>query len=90
LLSIVFENQEKYPTRQHLVIAMKRAIGLFDELVMPDGEVIRVYGSRSFEDMDQDRYETEFYPAAIRWLADEFGVEEIVLEADSIIARSAA
>lgn len=86
LISLTFENQETYPTREHLVLAMKRDIGCYRELDMPDGEVIRVYESRSFEDMDQDRYETEFYPKALRWLADNFGVEEVVLEADASIA----
>jgi hypothetical protein len=86
LISMTYENQETYPTREHLVLAMKRDIGCYRELVMPDGEVIRVYESRSFEDMDQDRFETEFYPKALRWLADTFGVEHVVMEADESIA----
>ena len=62
LMSVVWENldQERYPTIDDLVAAIKIAAGLRTRIELPDGMVGFVPGSIAFHRMDQAAFD-EFY-----------------------------
>lgn len=64
LIATVFDNQERYPTREHLHVAVKLAAGWFDSMVLEDGRLVYVPRSISFAAMDEDEF-TKFYSEAV-------------------------
>lgn len=87
LFDQAFEAQNKYPNRKELMIALKLKAGWFDEHVTRDGQLVYVPKSLSWASMDQLEFE-RFYREAMIALADLSDAEEVVLEADQIIART--
>ncbi len=52
LLNIVFQNQTRYPTLEHLLDAIKLAIGHYDTMTIGNREIVKLR-SISFSKMDQ-------------------------------------
>lgn len=60
LVGIVFENQERYPSREALVAALKAATGHAELLPMPNGNMVYIPKSISFAAMDQTQFDKFF------------------------------
>lgn len=60
LLHKVFENQERYPTEDHLRIALTYEAGYYKEYPMSDGLLVTVPDSIAYEAMDQKQFEEYF------------------------------
>jgi hypothetical protein len=88
LLNSAFENQDKYRNRTDLLVALKLRCGWYDEYITHDGKLVYIPQSLSWARMGQEDF-AKFYNEAIVALADMFGTEDVVLEADQIIARTA-
>lgn len=88
LLQQAFANQDKYRNLTDLLVALKLKVGHYDEHVTADGRLVFVPRSISFARMEQDEF-SKFYNAAIVALAELTDAEQVVLEADNIIARDA-
>lgn len=87
LFDTAFKSQNKYANRKQLMVELKLRAGWYDEHVTHDGKLVYVPKSLSWAQMDQEEFE-RFYDEAVKALADMFGIEEVVLEADQIIART--
>lgn len=86
LLQAAYGAQDKHKNLTSLLVELKIRAGWYDEHITHDGKLVYVPKSISWARMDQEEFE-RFYGEAIVALADMFGTEEIVLEADNIIAR---
>ena len=64
LINLVQENQEKYPNKEHLHIAVKLAAGWYEPWVMLDGTTALVPKSIAFDKMSQDEFNV-FYREAV-------------------------
>lgn len=65
MLSLVLENQEKYPTKRHLLTAVKLEAGWYEDgPVEANGKISYLPKSISFAKMDQLEFD-EFYTQAI-------------------------
>jgi len=65
MLQLVFESQEKYPTIEHLLTAVKLEAGWYhDALVEWNGTLVYVPKSIDFEKCSQHGFD-EFYPRAV-------------------------
>lgn len=60
LLHKVFENQERFPTEDHLRLALTYEAGYVKEYAMRDGLLLTVPDSISYEEMDQKAFEDYF------------------------------
>lgn len=69
LLSIVFENQERYKTTDQLLVAVKLKLQLYDIITTIDGKLAPVMHSISFSKMDEIKF-TELYNNTLAILAD--------------------
>lgn len=87
LLQSAFAGQSKYKRIGDLLIEMKLRAGWFDEHVTADGKLVYVPKSISFARMGQEEFD-KFYNEAVVALAGMFGTEDVVIEADEIIART--
>lgn len=64
LIDLIFRNQEKFPTKNHMHVAVKLAAGWFDPYVMLDGTTVYVPRSIAFSAMDESEF-TQFYGEAV-------------------------
>ena len=64
LLQLVFQNQEHYESLEHMVTALKVALGHCDSVICKDGNVAYIPKSISFAKMDQVAFD-EFYGKAV-------------------------
>lgn len=71
LLNLVFENQERYASVEHLLTALKVQLGHCDTIILGDGEVVYCPKSISFSKMDQDEFAT-FYDKAVDVICQHF------------------
>lgn len=92
LVSMVFENQERYKTRDQLHDALKLAAGIYTQLVMPSGAVHKIPGSIAFDKMDQAEF-SAFYNRVCDLIAEHFlpGVssDDLKREVSSMIGIAA-
>ena len=91
LFDQAFKTQNKYPHttagKRALMIDLKLRAGWFDEHVTGDGKLVYVPRSLSWASMDQENFD-KFYKEAMVALAEICSAEEVILEADEIIARA--
>lgn len=64
LVNVVFEAQERYPTRDHLLDAIKIGIGHYDLVPINKKQTVIKTRSISFARMDQENFE-KFYNKAV-------------------------
>ena len=83
LMQLVYQNQEKYDSLEHLVAALKAAVGHCDFLPGKDGMLVAVPKSIAFHKMDQVSF-NEFYDRCIDKIARHFllGVDSDALRAE--------
>lgn len=86
LLGIVFEAQDRYPTMEHLLDAIKIAIGHYDTIQLTKTKTVIKTKSISFASMDQAAFE-QFYDRVVRLIVtkilpgtDSAELEQQVLE----------
>lgn len=72
-LRIVVNNSEKWRSVDHLLAALKMALGLFDQVDGIEGK-ITMLRSISFESMDEDEFREKVFDPAQQILADELGI----------------
>lgn len=91
LFDQAWRSQNKYPHtsagKAALMIELKLKAGWYDEHVTASGQLVYVPRSISWARMGQDEFDV-FYNEAIVALAEMFGTEQVVLEADEIIAKT--
>lgn len=87
LFDASFHGQNKYSKPKDLMRELKIRAGWYDEFIMSDGKVVYVPRSLSWGTMGDDEFK-KFYNEAVVALAEMFGNEDVVLEADEIIART--
>lgn len=75
LINLIFENQEKYTTIEHLLTELKLRVGWYTEHVRTSGELVMIPKSISFADMDQTQFE-EFYNRVTDIAIQEYGLED--------------
>lgn len=63
LLNLVFENQERYQSVEHMLTALKVHLGYCDVMILQDGTVAMHPKSISFSAMDQDEFNVFFQKA---------------------------
>lgn len=71
LVNTVFENQERYETRDQLHNALKLAAGIYEPLEMPNGAIHKIPGSIAFDKMDQIEF-SAFYGRICDLIAEHF------------------
>jgi hypothetical protein len=73
LMGLVHDNidQERYPTVEDLVAAVKISAGLRTRIELPNGEVGFIPGSIAFHKMDQDEF-SKFYDRVCDLIAKHF------------------
>jgi hypothetical protein len=83
LLHIVFENQEAYENPDHLLLALKYAVGHCEIVIAKDGSKMPLGRSIAFHKMDQSEFEA-FYEKCLDVIAKYFlpGVETDALRAE--------
>jgi hypothetical protein len=65
MIQLVFENQEKFPTLEHLLTAVKIEAGWYEDVpIEVSGKLVYLPKSISFAKMDQNQFEL-FYEKAI-------------------------
>ncbi len=64
LVKIVFDNQDHYESKEHLLTALKVAIGHCDTIIAKDGNTVYIPKSINFAKMDQTAFEA-FYNMAV-------------------------
>ena len=69
LLSIVFDNQERYKTSEQLLVAIKLKLQMYDIITTIDGKLAPVLHSISFSKMDEIKF-SELYNNTLTILAD--------------------
>lgn len=81
LLNLVFENQEHYPTLDHMLVALKVALGHCDTVILKNGQTAFIPRSISFAKMDQTEFEA-FWDKACQIITKHFlpGVTKAQLE----------
>lgn len=87
LFNAAFEGQSRYASKHALMIELKVRAGWYDEHITSDGKMVFVPKSLSWSRMGQEEFE-KFYNEAVVALAEMFGTEDVVIEADEIIART--
>lgn len=87
LFNTAFKSQNKYATQHALMVELKVRAGWYDEHITQDGKMVFVPKSLSWARMGQEEFE-KFYNEAVVALAEMFGTEDVVMEADEIIART--
>lgn len=87
LFDAAYRSQSRYTSPKALMVELKIRAGWYDEHITSDGNLVYVPRSISWSQMGQDEFD-KFYNEAIVALADMFGSEEVVLEADEILARA--
>lgn len=93
LLHKVFENQERYPTEDHLRLALTYEAGYFKEYPMSDGLLVTVPDSISYESMDQKAFEDYFNRVCDIILRDylpHMTKESLVAELETMMGARAA
>lgn len=60
LVSMVWQNQERYETADQLHTALKLSAGIYDTITLPSGNEYRVPGSIAFDKMDQTDFSQFF------------------------------
>lgn len=92
LLNMVFENQERYATRDELHAALKVSAGIYTPVTLPSGTEVRIPGSIAFHEMDQTEF-SEFYDKCCELISKHFlpGVpsETIKAEVQNMIGTAA-
>lgn len=93
LLSIVWQNQERFPTVESLHRAMKIATGLYDEYEI-GGKTVIALRSTDFTAMKQDEF-AEYYDSVVRLICERVipGMSDEALKAqvlDIVDGRRAA
>lgn len=92
LVSMVWQNQERYETTEQLHNALKLSAGIYETITMPNGNEYRVPGSISFDKMDQTEF-SAFYDRVCDLIAEHFlpGVtsEQLKREVSSMIGIAA-
>ena len=83
LLNVVFENQEAYESPDHLLLALKYAVGHCEIVIAKDGSKMPLGRSIAFHKMDQSEFEA-FYEKCLDIVAKYFlpGVETDALRAE--------
>jgi hypothetical protein len=83
LLNVVFENQEAYENPDHLLLALKYAVGHCDIVIAKDGSKMPIGRSIAFHKMNQAEFEA-FYEKCLDVIAKHFlpGVETDALRAE--------
>jgi len=71
LMNIVYQNQNHYTALDHLVAALKTAVGHCDLIPGRDGKIVAIPKSIAFAQMDQTAFE-EFYDQCIEVIAKHF------------------
>lgn len=71
LLNLVYQNQERYESLEHLLVALKISVGHFETVVMPSGQIIYTPKSIAFHNMDQGQFE-QFYNLCIEKIVKHF------------------
>lgn len=91
LFNRAFETQTKFPQtaagKRALMIELKLKAGWYDEHVTADGRLVYVPRSISWASMGQEEFDGLYRDAMIA-LADISSAEDVILEADEIIARA--
>jgi hypothetical protein len=91
LFDLAFATQTKYPHtaagKKALMVALKLEAGWYEEHVTLDGRLVLVPLSLSWGTMGQEEFD-KFYRDAMIALGKISGAEEVILEADEIIARA--
>lgn len=87
LFELAFQSQERYTNRRQFMTELKVRAGWYEEYITADGKLVFVPKSISWANMDQEEF-AKFYAEAVTALAGMCNSEEVVLEADSIIART--
>lgn len=86
LVNDAFANQEKHRTLEDLLVELKLRCGWYQEHVTSDGKLVYVPKSIAFAQMDQLEFE-KFYNEAVTALAQMFPTDNVMAEADQIIAN---
>jgi len=93
LVSMVWENQERYATAEELHEALKVSAGICTQVELPSGQVVKIPGSIAFDKMDQTEF-GQFYDRICDLIAAHFlpGVtsEELKAEVETMIGARAA
>lgn len=87
LFDASFHGQSKYTNPKDLMRELKIRAGWYDEYITQGGKVVYVPKSLSWGTMGDDEFK-KFYNEAVVALAEMFGVEDVVIEADDIIAKA--
>lgn len=88
LLAKVVENSTFYRSTDHLLLYLKQALGLYEDVTMHDGVVVVRFKSISFASMDQTEY-GQFVNRALDVIVSEIipGInrDELVREVESML-----
>jgi len=91
LITLVWQNQERYPTAEDLHEAIKISVGLRTQITLPNGEIGFIPGSIAFHKMDQLAF-SDFYNRVCDAVAKHFlpGVtsDELKREVEMMIGAS--
>lgn len=60
MIGLIFKNQERFPTEEAMVDAIKYMTGHFDEIELPNGKRFHKLRSLSWEKMDQTQFKQWF------------------------------
>lgn len=69
LLNLVYENQERYPSVEQLLSAMKVALGHCDMLTLKDGKQVYIPKSIAFHKMDQLEFD-KFWDRVVKLVCE--------------------
>jgi hypothetical protein len=93
LFTAALRSQDKYPEteagKKAMMVELKIRAGWYDEHVNADGKLVYVPRSISWARMGQDEFDV-FYADAVIALAQMCNSDEVIAEADEIIAKRAA
>lgn len=93
MLKKVFENQDRFPTEDHLRIALTYEAGYFKEYPMSNGLLVTVPDSIAYEAMDQKEFEEYFNRVAdvvMRDYMPDWTSETLVTEIEGLMPQRAA
>lgn len=92
LVSLVWENQERYPSAEDLHAAIKIAAGIRTQIELPNGTIGFIPGSISFHKMTQTEF-SAFYDRVCDLVAEHFlpgcSSDELKAEVSSMIGAAA-
>lgn len=82
LMNVVFEAQDRYPTMDHLLRAIKIGVGLYELIPLTKTQTVIEVGSISFASMDQAAF-TQFYDRVVKLIVTKIlpGTDSAELEA---------